>query len=56
MKDLLKNLGLIVILIGVIFLSIVVFKQSHNNVKLAICLILIVGGLIGHIFLNKYID
>lgn len=56
MKEIIKNLGLIVILIGVIFLSIVVFKQTHTNAKLAISLILVVVGLFGHILLNKYID
>ena len=56
MKDILKNLGLIVILIGVIFLSIVVFNQSHSNAKLAISLILVVVGLVGHIIINKNID
>ena len=56
MKDILKNLGLIVILIGVIFLSIVVFRQSHTNAKLAISLILVIVGLVGHIVINKIID
>lgn len=56
MKDILKNLGLIVILIGVIFLSIVVFNQSHNNAQLAISLILVIVGLLGHIIINKIVD
>ena len=55
MNDILKNLGLIVILIGIIFLSIVVFNQSHNNAQLAICLVLVIVGFIGHIVLNKFI-
>ena len=56
MKDILKNLGLIVILIGIIFLSIVVFKQTHNNTQLAISLILVIVGFFGHIILSKVID
>ncbi|MFC2129238.1 hypothetical protein ACFLQX_00500 [Bacteroidota bacterium] len=56
MKDLLKNLGLIVIIAGVILLSIVVFRQTHSNTELAISLVLIVIGLFGHIILNKFID
>lgn len=56
MKDILKNLGLVVILIGVIFLSIVVFRQTHTNAKLAVSLILVIVGLVGHIVINKIID
>ena len=56
MKDLLKNLGLIVIIAGVVLLSIVVFTQTHSNTELAISLVLIVFGLLGHILLNKFID
>jgi hypothetical protein len=56
MKDILKNLGLIFIIIGVIVLSVAVFRETQTNTILVISLILIVGGLFGHIFLNKYID
>lgn len=56
MKDLLKNLGLLVIIIGAILLSIVVLKQNHSNGVLATSLILIIAGLFGHIVLNKVID
>jgi uncharacterized protein YjeT (DUF2065 family) len=56
MKDILKNLGILSIIAGVVILSIAVFKETHTNTTLAISLILIVAGLIGHIFLNKYID
>ncbi len=56
MKDLLKNLGLISILIGVVILSIAVFRETQTNVKLVISLILVVVGLLGHIILNKYLD
>jgi len=56
MKDIIKNLGLIVILIGIIFLSIIVFRQTNTNAQLAISLILIVVGFFGHILLSKFID
>ena len=56
MKQLVRNLGLLLILIGVIFLSLVVFNQTQTNTKLGISLALIVVGLIGHILLNKYVE
>ncbi len=56
MKDILKNLGVIFIVIGVVILSLAVFRETQSNLKLAISLILIVGGLFAHILLNKYID
>lgn len=56
MKDILKNLGLVFIIIGVVILSIAVFRETQTNTILIVSLILIVGGLFGHIFLNKYID
>ncbi|MBN1132217.1 MAG: hypothetical protein JXR52_10350 [Bacteroidales bacterium] len=56
MKELLKNLGLLIILGGVIFLGIVVFLEKQNNTHLAISLLLIAGGLISHIMINKYIN
>ena len=55
MKELLKNTGLIVILIGVIILGYVVFTQVQTNSKLALSAVLIVGGLLLHIFINKYV-
>jgi hypothetical protein len=56
MKDLLKNLGLISILAGVVILSIAVFKETQTNTKLIVSLILVIAGLLGHILLNKYIE
>ena len=56
MKDILKNLGLISIIIGVVILSIAVFQETQTNTKLAVSLILVVVGLVGHIFLNRFID
>ena len=56
MKDLYKNAGLLIILIGVIFLGIVVFTNQQTNPKLAISMILVIGGLLAHIIINRYID
>jgi hypothetical protein len=55
-KDLLKNSGLLVILAGVIILGVVVFTKVQTNAHLTLSLILIVGGLIGHIIVNRLVD
>ena len=55
-KELLKNSGLLVILAGVILLGVVVFTQVQTNTHLSLSLVLIVGGLIGHIVVNKMVD
>ena len=55
-KDLLKNAGLIVILIGVIILGVVVFTKIQTNSYLGLSLGLIVGGLLAHILINRYVD
>jgi hypothetical protein len=56
LKDLLKNAGLLVILIGVVILGIVVFTGAQTNAYLSLSLGLIVLGLLGHIVINKKID
>lgn len=53
---LLKNAGLLVILIGVIILGVVVFTGSQTNANLALSLVLIVVGLLGHIVINRMVD
>jgi len=55
-RNLIKNAGLLVILIGVIFLGIVVFTGVQTNTHLTLSLVLIVGGLLGHIVINKIVD
>lgn len=55
LKDILKNAGLLIILIGVVFLGLVVFNDSQTNARLGISLLLIVSGLLAHIALNKYL-
>jgi len=56
MKDLIKNLGLLIILAGVIVLGVVVFAGTQTNTTLGLSLGLIVGGLIAHIAINRFVD
>jgi len=56
LKALLKNAGLLIILIGVIILGIVVFSGAQTNASLAISLVLIIVGLIGHIVIGKMLE
>jgi hypothetical protein len=56
LKELLKNAGLLIILIGVIILGIVVFTGVQTNSHLSLSLGLIVGGLLAHIVINKIVD
>jgi uncharacterized protein YjeT (DUF2065 family) len=56
LKELVKNSGLLVILAGVILLGVVVFTKVQTNTHLAISLVLIVGGLLAHILINKMVD
>ena len=53
---LLKNAGLLIILIGVIILGVVVFSGSQTNTSLALSLVLIIVGLIGHIAIGKLVE
>jgi len=53
---LLKNAGLLIILIGVIILGVVVFSESQTNTSLALSLVLIIVGLIGHITIGKLVE
>ena len=56
LKALLKNAGLLIILIGVIILGIVVFSGAQTNTSLALSLVLIIVGLIGHIVIGKMVE
>ena len=56
MKDLLKNLGLILILVGVVILLACSFAGNvHNNAILGTSVVLVVLGLISYIVINKKI-
>ena len=56
LKTLLKNAGLLIILIGVIILGLVVFAGTQTNTSLALSLVLVALGLIAHIFINRMVD
>jgi hypothetical protein len=56
LKELLKNAGLLVILIGVIVLGISVFTKVLTNSHLGLSLVLIIAGLLAHIVINKMVD
>ena len=56
MKGLLKNLGLILILVGVVILLACSFKGNvNNNAILGTSVVLVVLGLISYIVINKKI-
>ena len=56
MKGLLKNLGLLIILVGVVILMVCAFTGNVNNNDILLgALAAIVIGLIAYIVLNKYI-
>jgi len=55
-KELIRNAGLLIILIGVIVLGIVVFTGVQTNSFLGLSLGLIIGGLLTHIVINKLVD
>ncbi|WP_294083274.1 hypothetical protein [Proteiniphilum sp. UBA5384] len=53
MKELAKNIGVVVMLIGVAFLVIPFFTGATNNTNLIIGLVLVIEGLLGHIYVNN---
>lgn len=53
MNNLLKNLGPILILIGVVLLAIYYFTQSNSNNYLISAGVIMIVGFFAHIFLNK---
>ena len=55
MKEILKNLGLLSIVLGVVILSLAVFRETQTNAKMMVSLILVIVGFIGHIILSKVI-
>ncbi len=53
MKELAKYSGVIVMLIGVLFLAIPFFNGTTNNTNLIIGMLLAVEGFLGYIFVNN---
>lgn len=56
LKTLLKNAGLLIILVGVIILGLVVFTGNQTNASLALSLVLVTLGLIAHIIVNRMVE
>lgn len=56
MKTLFKNLGPILILIGVILLSIYFFTNSSSNTYLASAGIIMIVGFLSHILINRKVQ
>lgn len=57
MKGLLKNLGLLIVLAGAaILIGCAVTKNLDNNTLLATAVVLIIGGFIAYIAINKRIS
>lgn len=56
MKQLIKYLGVIVLLVGVAILAIATSQGALNNGILVVGFATIVLGYIGHIFINKRLE
>lgn len=56
LQELLKNTGLLIILVGVVILGVAVFTEVQTNSFLLLSLGLIIGGLIAHIVISKIVD
>lgn len=53
MKELIRNLGVILILLGVAALAVPAFMATQTNESLLLGLCLVVGGLLAHIIINR---
>lgn len=56
MNELLKYVGVIILLIGVGVLAIPFLSGQQSNTMLLVGLFLILGGFFAHIFINKKIE
>lgn len=56
MKEFLKYLGPIILLIGTVVIAFYFFNPSSENTLLVVSGVLMVLGLIVHVLVNKYID
>ena len=53
MKDFAKNIGVLVMIIGVLILVIPFLQGNTTNTTLLIGLLIIIEGFLGHIFVNN---
>lgn len=56
MNELLKYLGVIILLVGVIILAIPFLSGEQSNTLLLVGLFLVLGGFFAHIFINKKVE
>jgi len=56
MKDLLKYLGIFLVLIGVVILGIYTFQSMINNLLLVVAGLFLVGGVALYIIFNRIFD
>lgn len=56
MSELIKNLGVIILLIGVAILAVPAFSGSTTNTTLMSGLLVIIIGYISHIVINKHVE
>ena len=53
MKEFAKNIGVLVMIIGVLILIIPFLQGGNSNVTLLIGLLIVIQGFLGHIFVNN---
>lgn len=53
MKEVARNIGVVVMLVGVAILVIPFLTGATNNTNLIIGLVLVIEGLLGHIYVNN---
>jgi len=56
MNEVLKNFGIILIIIGVIILGYYAANNITSNTPLVVSFILMTGGMVLHIILNRILD
>lgn len=56
MNDVIKNFGITLIIIGVIILGYYAANHITSNTPLVVSFILMVGGMVLHIILNRILD
>lgn len=56
MKNFLKYLGPIILLIGTGLLAFYYFNNTAENTLLIVVAILMIAGLLAHVIINKYIE
>lgn len=55
-KELLKNLGLIIMMIGVLLLIFTIGKGIHQNAVLGASAVLILAGMITHVLISRFVE